>query len=533
MNVTGRCGRYAALVAVAVVTFVAPARAQFELSWSSPATVTGSSPYPNNEIAYDELDGVYLHVFVSNSRVYGRFLDSTGSTQGSLFAISSTASTFAGWSRVAYSRGSDAGVFLVVYADNRSGTTRPEAQNVWGQLVKYSGTGGQLVGASFAISEQSTNRSVFQEPGRIAFNPNARQFLVPWTDSRGSWDVYARLINVDGSYGAAEVDVSTTSLWQGGPGAAYDWQHNRYIVIYGSDESNGTTGVYANILDGGTSAVIGSRLTMRAGASATVQDMQDAMYLPQVGAFLAYWRYEAGGQSDVVGRYVTYDSTLPGSVFPVIATGTWDGVPDGDYSWSMRKVMVAGQHEPNYAIAVEADGTGTPLAYFRASTTTPGVNAGTYWPNVAAAWNKAQFGLGYILDYATAYVERWSGPTASIPGPHPGNSGETKPTFTDDPLVARVTLHRQVHLTELRQRIDQLRTRYGLAAFSWTDPSPVAGATTVRALHVQELRNALAAVYGVAGRQSPSYTDPILSAGSTVVTTAHVAELRSAVLALW
>jgi hypothetical protein len=67
-----------------------------------------------------------------------------------------------------------------------------------------------------------------------------------------------------------------------------------------------------------------------------------------------------------------------------------------------------------------------------------------------------------------------------------------KPTFTDDPLQARDTVSKAVHVIELRQRIDQLRARYGLAAQLWTDPSLTANATKIRALHVVELVQHLA-----------------------------------------
>src|SRR5205085_9745939 len=61
-------------------------------------------------------------------------------------------------------------------------------------------------------------------------------------------------------------------------------------------------------------------------------------------------------------------------------------------------------------------------------------------------------------------------------------------TFTDDPLVPGVTPIRAVHLTELRQAIDHLRTIEGLSAASWTNPTIVPGTTVIQAIHVAELR---------------------------------------------
>jgi hypothetical protein len=103
-------------------------------------------------------------------------------------------------------------------------------------------------------------------------------------------------------------------------------------------------------------------------------------------------------------------------------------------------------------------------------------------------------------------------------------------TFTDVPVVAGVT-SKAVHITELRARIDRLRTlTNALAPASWSEPI-VAGSTSAKATHITEMRTALAQAY-VAKQTcgaSPGYaTDPTLTPG-TLIKAAHVAELRTAV----
>ena len=105
-------------------------------------------------------------------------------------------------------------------------------------------------------------------------------------------------------------------------------------------------------------------------------------------------------------------------------------------------------------------------------------------------------------------------------------------SFTDDPLRPGVTPVKAVHFTELRTRIDALRSAAGLTRFSWTDPALRAGETRVRRVHLLELRAALAEAYGAAGRSAPRWTDASPSAGSTPIRALHVTELRAAVLAL-
>ena len=103
--------------------------------------------------------------------------------------------------------------------------------------------------------------------------------------------------------------------------------------------------------------------------------------------------------------------------------------------------------------------------------------------------------------------------------------------FTDDPIVPGVTPVRAVHFTELRTRIDALRSAAGVPRFSWTDLVLRAGVTRVRRVHLLELRAALAEAYSAAGRAAPRWTDPSPTAG-TAIRAVHVTELRAAVLAL-
>jgi glucose/arabinose dehydrogenase len=159
----------------------------------------------------------------------------------------------------------------------------------------------------------------------------------------------------------------------------------------------------------------------------------------------------------------------------------------------------------------------------------------------------ASFTVGMTIKLAAAAAARatfagWSGAcagtalcTLTMTGPR--SVGATfatsfSGTFTDDPLAARVTLVKAVHVTELRLAIDQERTRRGLAAFGWTDPVLTPGITVISALHLAELRAALNAAYQAASRTPPTYTDLVIVARSLAVRVVHLHELRAAVRAL-
>ncbi len=101
--------------------------------------------------------------------------------------------------------------------------------------------------------------------------------------------------------------------------------------------------------------------------------------------------------------------------------------------------------------------------------------------------------------------------------------------FTDDPLTSQVTPSKAVHITELREAINTLRSNNGLAAFSFTDPTLTAGVTQFKGVHVTDLRTALNEVYDALALTRPTYTDPTITAGQMAIKRVHIAEIRSAV----
>ena len=96
--------------------------------------------------------------------------------------------------------------------------------------------------------------------------------------------------------------------------------------------------------------------------------------------------------------------------------------------------------------------------------------------------------------------------------------------FTDEPLIAGATFVRALHVIELRQRINALRVRFGLAAVTWTDAA--LSGLSIKTQHVFELRAALLAAYNQAGVAFPGLIDPVLTAGITPVRGVHLSQLR-------
>lgn len=102
--------------------------------------------------------------------------------------------------------------------------------------------------------------------------------------------------------------------------------------------------------------------------------------------------------------------------------------------------------------------------------------------------------------------------------------------FTDDPITAGTTTVKALHITEMRTRIDSLRSQAGLGAFTYSDSALTAGTTMIRAQHIVDLRTALEAVYTQLGLTLPTYTDSTLDA-SARIKAVHITELRAAIVA--
>jgi hypothetical protein len=106
------------------------------------------------------------------------------------------------------------------------------------------------------------------------------------------------------------------------------------------------------------------------------------------------------------------------------------------------------------------------------------------------------------------------------------------PTFTDESLQPASTVVRSVHINELRQHVDALRSREHLANFAWSDGTLLPGESTIRAQHILDLREALAEVYAARALTPPTYTDATVATGVTIIKALHITELRNAVRAL-
>jgi len=105
------------------------------------------------------------------------------------------------------------------------------------------------------------------------------------------------------------------------------------------------------------------------------------------------------------------------------------------------------------------------------------------------------------------------------------------PTFTDDPLQVGVTFVQALHITQLRDAVNLVRARAGLAAASWDPTFPVASGLPIKATHILELRTRLDEARTALGLPAASYSPPAPSIGGPI-RAAHVQEIRDYIKAM-
>jgi hypothetical protein len=175
-----------------------------------------------------------------------------------------------------------------------------------------------------------------------------------------------------------------------------------------------------------------------------------------------------------------------------VVTLSWDGVQGaagfevwrGPTSGSMTKI--SGTNEITALTFTDASAAANNFYVYKVRAVDPAANAGTFSP---------------ILFVGTGT------------------------TFSDDPLVAGATI-RAMHVSELRQRINEMRTVAGLVPYSFVD-SLTPSISAVRGVHIEELRGALNEARQFMGASTLGFTDQNLQSGATIIKAVHIQELRT------
>ncbi|MCJ7726448.1 MAG: hypothetical protein MUP76_08700 [Acidimicrobiia bacterium] len=179
--------------------------------------------------------------------------------------------------------------------------------DIYGARVK---AGGYLAATDIVISGVAADGD--DSVPALAWNSNANQFLVAWTDTRNApargWDIYARRVKAGGAMAGLDfrvVDAFALST-EADPSVAFSPDANRYLVAWMDMRDAATEGnnIYAQRLKAG-----GARLGPNYLVSGLPTDAQesnpDVAYGSGAGLYLIVWsdsRNNATRGADIYGR---------------------------------------------------------------------------------------------------------------------------------------------------------------------------------------------------------------------------------------
>jgi Carboxypeptidase regulatory-like domain len=170
---------------------------------------------------------------------------------------------------------------------------------------------------------------------------------------------------------------------------------------------------------------------------------------------------------------------------------------------------------PNLTVPVDPGKCGATVNYGPLGST------GSCGPLVGSPASGSFFPIGLTTVTVTSSSTATSKFTVYVP-----HAANCPVVFTDDPLVVQSTLVKAVHIMELREFVNLMRTQAGLGQFNFTNAN-VTG-FLVKASDIMELRQALDPARAVLGKPPIAYARNPLTAGITVLAS-DVNEIRNGV----
>ena len=265
-----------------------------------------------SDLAYESINGRFLHVYEDNDDILGQFYGSDGSYAGSAFPICDNASQQRA-PRVTYAATHQA--FLVVWEDSRSD------RDIYGQFVVADG---DLLGTAstvnFPISEVAVSS---QESPSVDFDPVTERFLVAWADRRNNSslpDIYGQFVNTSPGYLFSTTSTqnfaiaSSTGYGQHSPEVGYDSVHNLFLVAF-MDYRDANHNIYGQFVDAANTAdflystAVGTNFPI--GTTAFAKKNPSLAYDTDNGRYLVVWDQNlAELHFDIAGQIVDASDTV-------------------------------------------------------------------------------------------------------------------------------------------------------------------------------------------------------------------------------
>jgi hypothetical protein len=263
-------------------------------------------------IAHDPVSRQYLTVFVKikskshygldDSRIKGRFVDSSGSSLGNEFVIAEDSSRDYFCPSVVFD--STHMKYLVIWNSEN---------NIYGQFVNSDSS---ISSARLTLS--TTAGGTCGRCAAVTYDDAAQKFAVVWGEQNPSShdSIYAQLINSDGSLDGPKLAVSDDGARLTYPSIAYDELSQRFFAVWESADNRQIKGRMINP-DGAFTA-----------AEFPISSTNGTHYVPTVtynsvdARFLVSWEHTAGNSTyDLLGQLLNADGSLYQSVVRISSPG--------------------------------------------------------------------------------------------------------------------------------------------------------------------------------------------------------------------
>jgi len=255
----------------------------------------------------------------------GQLVNANGSLHGSKLTISAAKNDQSN-PEVAYN--SAANEYLVVFDDDR---LIEYDYDIYGVLVNADGT---VTGEDFPISSHVENQLI----PVVTYNSRENQYLVVWWDKRSgsNAEVYARVVNADGSMDGSDFLVASPSTSWVYPDVAYDRSENQYLIVWEL-----STRIYGRLLKADKSFVSPE---FKIGSSSRSVSDPAVGYDSNSKQFLVAWS-DAYGWDNIYARLVGADGSMTEEAFE-IAYGQGDFFyPDLAFDNSANQFLIVWRHE--------------------------------------------------------------------------------------------------------------------------------------------------------------------------------------------
>lgn len=395
---TGASAGWALLWAGALVAAVGALGASRSAVAAEPAGDTftvfprdGTTRFP--DAAFDPENGVFL-VVSGQLTITGAFVARDGALLSGPFTIAPSPTALS--PRVAYHPG--AGAFLVTWIDEVS----PSDQDIGARLVRYTGTGPDLVGEPIEVDDGESAKYLEAAPSS-ACSAVTGECLVTWGEWTGFVDVQARLVDASARPFGPELDIGSGPTFDSFPAVTWNSLQDEYFVVYVTEPQEGTQVVAGRRVSAATGEPVSDRLDLYSNDG--LNHYPEVAYDSNSNQYLAvtWWGGEGGG--DVYGARVDGEGQRIGDVIPAAATPIFEGGDGIGLGFSAEAdawlAVFQGPDESDgthevYGVEVRSDGV--PGEVFMVTRTLAPL--GVYQPRAVADPDSPRWLVVTVVDYA-------------------------------------------------------------------------------------------------------------------------------------